>query len=33
VRTEPETGSTFYARLPKNVTARTADVTSKEASE
>ncbi len=33
VRTEPETGSMFYARLPKNVTARTADVTSKEAND
>jgi PAS domain S-box-containing protein len=31
VRTEPGVGSTFYARLPRKVTARTADVTSGEA--
>jgi PAS domain S-box-containing protein len=33
VHTEAGVGSTFYARLPKNVTARTADVTSKEKSD
>ena len=33
VRTEAGVGSTFYARLPNHVTARTADVTSKETSE
>jgi PAS domain S-box-containing protein len=32
VRTESEVGSTFYARLPRIVTARTAGVTSNEAS-
>jgi PAS domain S-box-containing protein len=31
VRTEFGKGSTFYAKLPRNVTARTADVTSSEA--